>query len=294
MKVVVIGAGQTGSQIGVEFLLAGHEVLFIARRPGEAAARVDAALRLAGEFQLAPADTLTGAKAAVAVVSSVAEANGFVDLVIESIVEELEAKKQVLQAAARTFPGALLASNTSSLSITALGEASGAAERMLGIHYLSPPLLTRPVEVVVGARTARNAVERACAILNGLGKLPVVVERDVPGFVWNRLQFALLREALWLVGEGIASPETVDEVVKEGLARRWRYTGPFETLALGGVAQFRVIAANLFPELSTAQTVDDDALPAAKDEAMLAELRNRRDRGLGEELLRTRAVEPGA
>ncbi|MGH3042148.1 MAG: 3-hydroxyacyl-CoA dehydrogenase family protein, partial [Gaiellaceae bacterium] len=225
---------------------------------------------------------------------NVAEANGSADLVLESIVEELEAKEQVLRAAARTFPGALLASNTSSLSITALGEASGAAERMLGIHYLSPPLLTRPVEVVVGARTARQAVERACAILHGLGKLPVVVERGVPGFVWNRLQFALLREALWLVGEGVASPETVDAVVKEGLARRWRYTGPFETLALGGVATFTAIAANLFPELSTAQTVDDHALLAAKDEAMLAELRNRRDRGLAEELRRSRAGEPGA
>jgi 3-hydroxybutyryl-CoA dehydrogenase len=286
VKVVVIGSGLMGSQIGVRHLLAGHDVLFVARRVGAAETRVRAALGLADELELAPPEALAQAEARVAVASSVTEADPSAELVLESIVEDFDAKASVLSAAASAFPQALLASNTSSLSITALGEASGSSERTLGMHYLNPPLLMRPVEVVVGARTARDGVEWACEMLRGLGWLPLVVERDVPGFLWNRLQFALLREAVWLVEQGVATPEAVDTAVREGLARRWRFTGPFETVALGGPATFASVAVNLLPELSTAQDVSNLDHTASKDEAALAELRERRDRGLAEEARR--------
>jgi 3-hydroxybutyryl-CoA dehydrogenase len=89
------------------------------------------------------------------------------------------------------------------------------------------------VEVIRTEQTESRVIDLILDSLRAIGKRPVMVEREVPGFVWNRLQFALPREALWLVESGVATPETVDEVVRDGLARRRRLTGPFETAALG-------------------------------------------------------------
>jgi 3-hydroxybutyryl-CoA dehydrogenase len=126
------------------------------------------------------------------------------------------------------------------------------------------------------------------ATLRQLGKRPVLVDRDVPGFAWNRLQFALLREAVWLVENGVASPDTVDEIVRDGLARRWRFTGPFQTAALGGPATFERIANNLWPELSSATSLQDLRRWLDEDTATTTNLRERRDDGLVNELLHDR------
>jgi 3-hydroxybutyryl-CoA dehydrogenase len=244
MRVVVIGAGRMGSQIGWEYENAGHEVTFVGR----------------DDPQPPPAD-----------------------LVVESVPECFDLKVSLLRAAAHAHPDAILASNTSSLSITALGEAIGAPERTLGTHYWNPPRLMPLVEVIPGAASSER-VELVLGTLRSLGKRPVLVERDVPGFAWNRLQFALLREALWLVDEGVATPAVIDEIVRDGLARRWRYTGPFETAALGGIDTFQRIAANLFGELSTATAAP--GLAAAASSVPLDGVAERRDAGLAKELAR--------
>jgi 3-hydroxybutyryl-CoA dehydrogenase len=253
MRVVVIGAGRMGSQIGEEYAAGGHEVTFVTRSTNDAsrARRTDDA---------PPAD-----------------------LVVESVPEDFALKVEVLGAAAAAHPDAVLASNTSSLSITTLGEAIGAPERTLGTHYWNPPRLMPLVEVIRGAASER-AVAFVVDALRALGKRPVEIARDVPGFAWNRLQFALLREALWLVDEGVAEPAVVDEIVRDGLARRWRYTGPFETAALGGIETFERVAANLFPELSTAAAAP--GLAAAAGSVPLDGVAERRDAGLAEELVR--------
>lgn len=123
--------------------------------------------------------------------------------------------------------------------------------------------------------------------LAALGKSPIRVERDVAGFVWNRLQFALLREAVALVESGVADVATVDAVVSDGLARRWRYGGPFVTAALGGAATFEKVAENLFPVLSNAADAAGlaDAIAAVRQD--LATVRRRRDAGLARELRST-------
>jgi 3-hydroxybutyryl-CoA dehydrogenase len=214
-----------------------------------------------------------------------------VDLVVESVVEDLAAKIDVLRRCAERFPDAILASNTSSLSITALGEGAGATERTIGTHYWNPPLLMPMVEVIKGQETAAATVERMTETLRALGKRPVLVEKDVPGFVWNRLQLALVREAAWIVEQGVATPETVDEIVRDGLARRWRLTGPFATMALGGPDTFARVAANLFPVLSDAESLDDLGRWLDRDPEALAAIRERRDAGLVAELRRERGEE---
>jgi 3-hydroxybutyryl-CoA dehydrogenase len=161
------------------------------------------------------------------------EAASGADLLVESLPEDLELKAAVLRAALAEAPEAVVATNTSSLSISAIGDAIGAPGRTVGTHYLNPPLLMPPVEVIAGVRTAGRTVDLVRQTLVALGKLPVVVRRDVPGFVWNRLQFALVRECAWLVEQGVASAQDVDTVMREGLARRWRRVGPLRAVALG-------------------------------------------------------------
>jgi 3-hydroxybutyryl-CoA dehydrogenase len=129
--------------------------------------------------------------------------------------------------------------------------------------------------------------------LRTLGKQPVLVERDVPGFVWNRLQLALVREAAWIVQNGVATADVVDAIVRDGLARRWRYTGPFETMALGGAESFKRIGANLFPVLSDARTLEGIEPYVAFDPAELDAIRTWRDDGLRHELTRPQRQSEG-
>ncbi|MHB8242151.1 MAG: 3-hydroxyacyl-CoA dehydrogenase family protein, partial [Solirubrobacteraceae bacterium] len=205
--------------------------------------------------------------------------------------EDLELKAAVLGELCARHPDAIVASNTSSVSISALGEAAGVAERMIATHYWNPPLLMPLVEVVAGERTPVRLRDRVVALLREIGKRPVVLEREVPGLLWNRLQLAVLRECLWLVENGIASPETIDEVMRDGLARRWQLTGPFETVGLGGARTFDAIAENLLPVLSSAATAGSGfAAHVPQDQDWLHALRERRDEALAQALRAERAV----
>ena len=285
MNVLVVGAGLMGAQIGCEYALGGHEVALVGRDPGRVAARCDSALQLAEELLEEPA-AVEAARARLTVAEGVASARR-ADLVVESVPEDLELKVELLTEAKAESPEAILASNTSSLSITDLGERVGAPARTIGTHYWNPPLLMSPVEVVPGSSTASEVVERVCGALRALGKRPVVVG-DVPGFVWNRIQMAVLREAAWIVEHGVASPDAVDEVLTYGLGRRWSNIGFFKAIALGGVGTWQRTAANLLPELSTAGTLGDLRRWITEDGEVLAQAATRRDRGLVGDLLEER------
>jgi len=286
MRVLVLGAGLMGAQIGCEYALGGHYVTLVARDLDRVRKRVDAALRLAEDRGLSSPEEVAGARQRIAIPADHDTAGW--DLVVESVPEDLELKASVLRPVAEGSPDAILASNASSLSITDLGRWTGVPERTLGTHYWNPPLLMPLVEVVP-ALASPDVVERVVSTLTELGKRPVIVERDVPGFIWNRLQFALLRECVWLVENHVASPETVDTVVREGLARRWRRVGPFQAIALGGVETWNRAGANLVPELST-ETRLPDLTGLAPGNGSLEEVAARRDRALASELLEERSA----
>jgi 3-hydroxybutyryl-CoA dehydrogenase len=275
-----------GAQIGCEYALGGHEVTLAARRPAGARERVEAALALVQEVGLFGVERVGAARERISFAA--ADAALECELAVESLPEDLELKAALLRRVAAAAPEAVLASNTSSLSIGLLGEVVGEPERVLGTHYWNPPLLSPLVEVVAGERTERRLVEQMTRTLASLGKRPVVVERDVPGFIWNRLQFALLRECVWLVENGVASPGTVDEVVREGLARRWRHVGPFAAIALGGAETWERAGANVVPELSAAPELPPLAPLAPGADVDLTALAERRDRALARELVEER------
>jgi len=287
MRVSVIGAGLMGAQIGCEYATGSHDVRLVARDTEAVRRRVHDAFRVLEEHGLASSDELDGANDRIVIAGALDADSAACDLAVESLPEDLELKASMLASIALASPEAILATNTSSISITALGAAVGAPERVVGTHYLAPPLLMPPVEVIAGERTDPAIVQAVRTTLVALGKRPVAVQRDVPGFIWNRLQFALLRECVWLVEEGVASAETVDEVMREGLARRWRHLGPFRAMALGGIETWNRSAANIVPELSTASALPDlhgfartdgdlDAVARTRDAALARELLSER------------------
>jgi 3-hydroxybutyryl-CoA dehydrogenase len=287
-RVLVVGAGLMGAQIGCEYSLGGHSTAFLVRNVEQSRARVSSAFALAVEAGLVGNDAAGEAHRKIVFIDTVSSVDDATELVVESIPEDIAIKATLLRELAARLPGAIIASNTSTIPLTELGAAIDAPERTVGTHYWNPPLLMPLVEIVAGERTSGETRETVSRILTALGKEPVHVQRDVPGFIWNRLQAALLRESLWLVGEGVATPETVDRVVRSGLARRYRYTGPFETIALGGVEAWTRVAERLFPRLSNATRTEALERWLASDDETLAAVRLRRDRGLAEELAQER------
>jgi len=284
MEILVIGAGLMGSQIACEYALGGHAVEVLARGVAVVEERLDHAFRTATRHGLASDTQVAEGRARIHVSGSIESRVKDVDLVVESITEDLDAKLGILGPISERFESATIASNTSSLSITALGEGIGAPTRTVGTHYWNPPLLMPLVEVI---QTETTDSGRVAAVIDGLiaiSKQPILVRRDVPGFIWNRLQFALLREAIALVDSGVADAPTIDVVMRDGLAKRWRLTGPFQTAALGGAETFEAVAANLFPTLSDA--LNARGLRSITGAMQLEGFAELRDEGLAAELAR--------
>jgi 3-hydroxybutyryl-CoA dehydrogenase len=286
MDVIVVGAGLMGSQIAAEYALAGHNVTCFARNAETARARLEDTFATVLRLGLRDEQMTMDAARGVTVTDKL-DGIERCDLVVESVPEDLELKGVVLAPLAARYPEAVIASNTSSLSIGAIGELCGAPERTVGTHYWNPPLLMPLVEIISGARSTAEAVELARAAVASCGKRTVLVQRDVPGFIWNRLQHALLREALWIVDNGVATPEAVDEVVRYGNARRWEHVGPFAAAALGGLGTWQRVAAELFPELSNAGEAGDLARTQWAGAEQLAAIAAARDAELARDLRQT-------
>jgi 3-hydroxybutyryl-CoA dehydrogenase len=179
------------------------------------------------------------------------------DFVIESIAENLEIKQAFFRRISPMVPeDCVIATNTSGLSISALGTSVNQPGRFAGMHWINPPHLIPLVEVVSGGETAGETAGFVYDLALRLGKKPIRV-KDIPGFVLNRLQFAVFREALSIVESGAAGIEDVDGAMKYGLGLRYACLGPFETADLGGIDVFDKIASYLFGDLENRGDVPD-------------------------------------
>ena len=170
-------------------------------------------------------------------------------LVVESIVEKLDAKQAFWEEVSALVPAeALLATNTSGLKITEIAKACKHPERFMGQHWLNPPHLLPLCEIIAGEQTSPENVQKMRKLVEGLGKQPVVVA-DINGFIINRIQFALLREALHIVDIGAATVEDVDTALKAGMGLRYAALGPFGVADFGGLDTFDHINSYLNAEL---------------------------------------------
>ena len=186
-------------------------------------------------------------------------------LVIEAIPENIQIKKTFFEMICEIIPeDCIIASNTSALSINALPEFVTRPERFCGTHYLNPAHIIPLVEITPGEKTSQHTVDKLYQVFTDMGKKPVKLKKDVKGFLSNRLQFALLREATNLVESGVADPEDIDRVLKYGNGLRYTCSGPFKIVDLGGVDVFNSVAKYLYPELST-ESVQNNLLQALVD-----------------------------
>ncbi len=172
------------------------------------------------------------------------------DYIVEAVVENLEAKLKLLRELNENCPAhAILTSTTSSYCVRDMAVALNHPERFLVTHFWNPPYLIPVVEVMPGDLTSPEVVETTYKLLEDVGKYPAMVNKDVPGFVGNRLQHALRREAISIVAQGIASPEDVDQIAKLSFGLRLPVVGPLETVDLGGLDLTLAIQTYLLPEL---------------------------------------------
>ena len=180
--------------------------------------------------------------------------SGFSDCVavIEAVVEDAAVKREVYSLIEKHVgPGVLIATNTSNIVPSDLVTGMNNPERFLVIHFWNPPHAVPLVEVVPHSGTSKEIIARAVSLVKRIGNEPVVLNKEAAGFVGNRLQYALLREALWIVQQGIAGPEEVDRVMTLSLGRRYAVTGPFATADLGGLDTFFAISNQLMPQLAS-------------------------------------------
>lgn len=255
--ITVIGAGVMGSGIAQHFAQAGYEVHLQARN--EETLKAARARIAKNQAMMVDAGLLSRPAAAEAftrirTTPHLEEAVRNSQFVNESVPEDLDLKRQIFAALDRhASPQAILSTNTSGLSITAIAAATTRPQRVVGLHWMNPPHLMPPVEVTRGTDTGDDVMEFTCDLARRIGRVPIRVEKDVPGLLWNRLQFALVREAIHVIDEGIASPEAVDLALTAGLGLRWATVGPLQIMDLAGIQTFHTIAGYLYPELSAAK-----------------------------------------
>ena len=254
--VAVVGAGTMGAGIAGEVARAGREARLLdvsderLRRGDELIRSAQASLVEASLLSQGDADE---ARDRIAMTTDPREACEGVDLVIEAASEDLALKRQLFADFDRLCPShALLASNTSGLSITDMASVTSRPSQVAGMHFWNPPHVIPLVEVTKGDATSDETSEALMGLCKLLGKRPILVRRSAPGFVGNRLQFAVFREALHILSEGIASAEDIDTAMAAGPGLRWALMGPLRIADLGGLDVFAAISAYLFAELSDA------------------------------------------
>ncbi|MEM9221160.1 MAG: 3-hydroxyacyl-CoA dehydrogenase family protein [Pseudomonadota bacterium] len=250
-KIAVVGAGLMGHGIALTFARCGFSVVLT--DPSEIALAT-AHDRIAESLRLLGIDgaVLTQALQNVSTTEKLPDAVANATFIIEAAPEKLQLKQVLFSQIEEHAPAeAILASNTSVIPITKIMDHLKTKERAVGTHWWNPPHMIPLVEVIKTKWSSPAAAEAMFAVLKKAGKTPVMVEKDVPGFIGNRLQHALWREAISLVENGICTAEAVDDVVKASFGRRLAVLGPMENADLVGIELTQDIHAQVLADLET-------------------------------------------
>ena len=275
-KVAVIGAGTMGHGIAQVAAMAGHDTVLCDVDPAQlerALAGIEATLDKGVRLGKVEAATRDGALARLAGTGGLREAADGADLVIEAVPEEMALKRRIFtEMETAAPPGAILATNTSSLPITAMADGLAAPDRFLGLHFFNPVHIMALVEIVKGDATDPRILDRCLAFVHGLGKEPIVVT-DSPGFASSRLGIVLGLEAIRMVEAGVASPEDIDRAMVLGYRHPM---GPLRLTDLVGLDVRLGIARYLHESLGS-----EAFRPPALLERMVAEGRLGKKSGRG-------------
>ena len=242
-KIACIGVGNLGRAWAAIFARAGHDVALYDSQPDALKAALPVIEKtlgsLASEGLVAATEDVMRR---IRTCDSLDEALQGVDYIQESVTEDVEIKRAVFRELDRAAPpGAIIASSVSSIPPSEFMANLTGGARCIVAHPVNPPHLIPVVEVMLGPATSEKTFQACCTLLGGIGQVPVRLNKEIFGYVLNRLQFALINEALHLVDGGYVSTEDVDSIVKYGLGRRWAFMGPFETNhlnATGGISEY--------------------------------------------------------
>ncbi|MDF2047137.1 3-hydroxyacyl-CoA dehydrogenase NAD-binding domain-containing protein [Microbacterium sp. Kw_RZR3] len=241
--VAVLGAGTMGAGIAAVLAAHGREVRLYSRTTST----LEAARELIAAHD---------GDARVTTTTDLDEAVRGAVLVVESVAEDLALKREIFaRIESLVATDAVLTTNTSSVRITEIAEALADPARLVGLHWFNPPTVMPLIEIVRGERTSDATVQAAQDLCAAIGRESIVVDRDVPGFVVNRLQYALLREAIALVEGGIATVADVDRAVSTTLAPRWSSLGPLGLMDLAGLDVVEKVSGILMSDLDATGTV---------------------------------------
>lgn len=248
LRIAVLGVGLMGSGIATLLADAGHKVTGWDTRPQA----------------LEELEALSAADSPVSTTPILAVAVTDADVIVEAIAEDLTAKHELYASISRLNPTAIVASNTSSLPSEELAKGLSNPRRFAIAHFFNHPRVVPLVEIVPAEGvTAPETLETLRKLMEHAGKMPVVLSRAVPGFIANRLQAALYREAFALAADGVASMEDIDLVVRAGLGSRWAAAGPGAITDRGGLDVWKAVCSGLFPRLS-----NDSGVPKAITDAV--------------------------
>ena len=273
--IAVCGIGQMGAAAAVSYQRAGYDVLLWARNADKLREIRTTLNRLNAwmDEQVGPSSRKAGS---VHPTPDLADVDGRVDLVMDCIAEDMDQKAALLRRFERSLAkGTIFISTTSGLSITEMGRRSGVGHLLAGAHFWNPPHLMPLVEVIRGEQTPDWIMDRVCQLVEDIGKIAVRVERDVPGFIGNRLLHAMWREAIHLVETGVATPADIDRVTRLTFSLRQPAVGPFENMDLVGLELVHAIQSYLFADLAN----DDGPQPPVVSRLRAGQLGMKSGRG---------------
>lgn len=289
-RIGIVGAGLIGRAWAIVFARAGHPVTLFDADPSALEASlsaIDAALADLHRFDLLD-EPPARVRDRIAPAATLAHALRGARYVQESVRETLEAKREIFaHMDAVADRDCILASSTSYILASAFCESLAGRARCLVAHPVNPPHVVPIVELCPAPWTAPQVVDRARALHESVGQVPVVVRRELPGFILNRLQAALVCEAMRLFEDGYASAEDIDKTIRDGLGLRWAFMGPLETIDLnapGGVVDYAARYAQTMVEMDRSQT------PREWDAAAVARLEAERRRTLPADRLAERTA----
>ncbi|MCM3170251.1 3-hydroxyacyl-CoA dehydrogenase family protein [Peribacillus frigoritolerans] len=260
-KIAIIGSGVMGSGIAQSFAVSGYfvtindikeELLYHAQN------QISENLSLLMEEGALTDREKQGALANITYSVDLEGAVRDADFIIEAIPEVIELKLNLYQQLEEIIkPDAIIASNTSTFPISQLMEKASFAERMVITHFFNPGHLVPLVEIVQHDETKPEIVKTTMDLMRKIGKSPILLKKEIAGFIANRLQTALMREAFYLLKEGVADAEDIDTAITAGPGFRWAFTGPIEIADFGGLDTWQRVFDNVSPVLDQSKEAPD-------------------------------------
>ena len=258
-KVAVIGSGTMGPGMAATFARQGYETTLFDIKPEQlekAKGAVDFVYTTLTNGGFMTAEEADAGRGRLTYTDDLATALNGADFVVETVPERRDIKQQVYQQIESLVGNdVIIASNTSGIPISDIASVAKNPSRVVGMHWSNPPHLIPVIEVIRGADTSDETADATVEMVKSIGMVPAIVDKDIAGFVENRILYAIMREALHLLDEGVASAEAIDTITKWGIGYKLAVIGPLELLDVAGLDIYNSVASYLNADLNASSDI---------------------------------------